>query len=771
MNNTPPEPVTPPARDPAAPDTVGDAIPSPTGGAGDIPQRIGDFRIVRVLGEGGMGTVYLAEDVRLGRQAAIKTMKLALAARPENRERFAREGRAAAAVEHDNIVPVWQVGEAADGSPFIAMPFLQGEMLEDRLRREPVQPAGVILKVAREVAYGLAAAHARGLIHRDIKPGNVWVEGDPRARDLASQVRRCKILDFGLARSVAAEDVQVTAVGAILGTPAYMAPEQAAGEAVDARADLFSLGALLYRMATGRLPFEGPNPMAVLLALARVTPPPARTRNPNLPPALSDLIDLLLSKDPAGRPQSAAEVAAAARRIGKELQPRKAPLAAAVPAEAPPLPAPAKTWSDIDAPGAAIPRPRNKPARGRTAVLVTLGLLALVPLGWWLAATLLRVETANGTLVVEINDPEAEARIRDGKLILTGPDGKVRYTLSPREHDRTIEAGPYHVHVEGADGLALDTPEFTLKKGGQVTVRVTVDPRALAQSPDPDRPASKWVLSLGGKVRVNGQIPEITAPADLPREAFRLTGITLTDNEQVTDAELARIEGCKSLDYIALDGTHVGDAALTHIKNPKILMGLGLQGTRVTDDGLATLKDVRHLHYLNLNATHVGDAALAPFKGSKDLEYLFLDGTQPTEEGLAAFKDCKLLRLLHLCGTNVTDEGLALFKDCKNLTNLCLGDTQVTNAGVAVFKDCKDLEVLFLSNTQAGDEGLAHFKHCKNLTQVNLFGSRVTDDGLASLEGCNSLKELNLGRTTVTNTRIKELKKALPQCKINWDGM
>jgi serine/threonine protein kinase len=250
-------------------------------------------------------------------------MKLALAAKPENRLRFVREARAAAAVEHDNIVPIWQVGEAADGSPFIAMPFLQGEMLEARLKREPVQPLDVILKVAREVAEGLAAAHARGLIHRDVKPGNVWIEGDPDAKDLARQVRRCKILDFGLARSVGNEDVQVTASGTILGTPAYMAPEQARGERVDHRADLFSLGVMLYRMATGRLPFAGTNAMAVLTALATVTPPSARTRNRNLPQAASDLIDRLLSKDPAGRPQSAAEVAAAVRQIVRELQARK----------------------------------------------------------------------------------------------------------------------------------------------------------------------------------------------------------------------------------------------------------------------------------------------------------------------------------------------------------------------------------------------------------------------------------------------------------------
>src|SRR5262249_16262418 len=150
----------------------------------------------------------------------------------------------AATVENDYIVPVWQVGESADGSPFIAMPFLQGETLEARLQRKPVQPLIVILKVACEVAEGLAAAHSRAIIHRDVNPGNVWVEGDRADPETARQVQRCKILDFGLAHAPGAEDGQVTSSGMVLGTPTYMAPEQARGEAVDPRADLFSLGVM-----------------------------------------------------------------------------------------------------------------------------------------------------------------------------------------------------------------------------------------------------------------------------------------------------------------------------------------------------------------------------------------------------------------------------------------------------------------------------------------------------------------------------------------------
>jgi hypothetical protein len=604
-----------------------------------------------------MGTVYLAEDVRLGRKAAIKTMKAALAARAEDRERFLREARAAASVEHDNIVPVWQVGESFDGSPFITMPFLQGETLEARLKREPAQPLPVLLKVAREVAEGLAAAHARGLIHRDIKPSNVWVEGDPGAKDLAGQVRRCKVLDFGLVRSLAGDSGLVTANGSLLGTPSYMAPEQANGEPVDARADLFSLGVMLYRMATGRLPFAGANTMAVLTALATATPPPACSVNPNVPPALSELIGRLMSKDPAGRPRSAAEVVVAVRRVVKELQAERSapPLATAI---APAVPAPpVNPWEDITLsepapPGKATPAAQAK--RRRPALLAAVGLLALAPLAWWLATTVLRVETPTGTLVVEINDAETETRVKGGKLILTGPDGKVRYVLSPSEGDRKIDAGPYKVRVEGADGVAVSTSEFTLKKNDKVTVRVT----AVAKAADPDRKAAEWVLSLGGMVKLNAQDRSINVIADLPREPFRLTAMDLGGNRRVSDAGLAHFKDCKSLVGISLDRTPVSDAGLAHFKDCKGLIFLSLTDAKIGDVGLATFKDCKLLWGLGLKGTQVTDAGLAHFSNCQGLGALDLSGTKVGDAGLAHLKGCKKLAMLDLRGTKVSDLSL-----------------------------------------------------------------------------------------------------------------
>ncbi len=260
--------------------------------------RIQGYRILRVLGTGGMGMVFDAEDIRLKRHVALKVMKPEVAAKPENVERFLREAQAAATVEHDHVVPIFYVGED-NGVPFIAMPFLKGETLAERLRLQPRPPLAEVLRIGREIALGLAAAHKAGLIHRDIKPGNVWLEEE---RD------RVKILDFGLAR-LGDGDKALTRDGVIVGTPAYMAPEQARGKAIDHHADLFSLGCVLYEMTTGQLPFTGPDTLAILSSLAIDTPPAPHVVDPAIPKGLSQLIMKLLEKAPADRPASAKAVA------------------------------------------------------------------------------------------------------------------------------------------------------------------------------------------------------------------------------------------------------------------------------------------------------------------------------------------------------------------------------------------------------------------------------------------------------------------------------
>lgn len=254
--------------------------------------RFGQYHVLGLLGSGGMGMVLRAEDARLRRPVALKLMLPKLAHQQHARKRFLREARAAAMVDHPRIVPIRHVGEVGE-VPFIDMPLLQGQSLGTRLRTGlPLTPAEVV-RFAREAAEGLAAAHATGLTHRDVKPDNIWLE------DREGEVH-IKLLDFGLARG--GEIEQLSHSGMVAGTPAYMSPEQANGLAVDHRSDLFSLGVVVYEMASGRRPYLSDTPPLAELA-------------PTMPPALSALVVRMLAGDLQRRPESAGEVAAELRRI------------------------------------------------------------------------------------------------------------------------------------------------------------------------------------------------------------------------------------------------------------------------------------------------------------------------------------------------------------------------------------------------------------------------------------------------------------------------
>lgn len=264
--------------------------------------RLAQYRVLKLLGAGGMGYVFEAEDTHLARRVALKVMRPEFASDPGFRERFLIEARAAAGLTSDYIVTVYQVGTAGD-VPFQAIQLLAGESLQERLQKGSPLPVGMVCVILRQVAEGLAVAHEKGLIHRDIKPANIWLESSRPG----GPFRRARILDFGLARSQQ-QDTKLTATGMIVGTPHYMAPEQASGQAVDGRADLFSLGCVAYTMLTGKMAFDGSSTIAVLMALANHVPPPVNQINPLVPAELSDLVASLIAKELGQRLSSAAEL-------------------------------------------------------------------------------------------------------------------------------------------------------------------------------------------------------------------------------------------------------------------------------------------------------------------------------------------------------------------------------------------------------------------------------------------------------------------------------
>ncbi len=304
-----------------------------------IGQALGHYRIEAKLGEGGMGVVYRAFDTHLDRPVAIKILRADATTSPERRRRFQQEAKAASALNHPNIVHIYDIGSSG-GTDYIAMEFVDGKTL-DRLIGKSGLVLNDALKYAIQVADALARAHAARIVHRDLKPANIIVSEDGRV----------KLLDFGLAKLTATadidseagtatmtarEDVQ-TEEGTILGTVAYMSPEQAEGKKLDARSDLFSFGSVLYEMVTGRLPFEGVNKISTLSAILHEEPPPLAEVAPDLPAELHKIISRCLRKDPARRAQHADDIKLALAELREDSGSRKLLRAPQTPEEKPAL--------------------------------------------------------------------------------------------------------------------------------------------------------------------------------------------------------------------------------------------------------------------------------------------------------------------------------------------------------------------------------------------------------------------------------------------------
>jgi serine/threonine protein kinase len=427
--------------------------------------RLGSYEITRVIGCGGMGIVLEGRDTRLNRVVAVKVLAPQLAVAAAARQRFSREAKAAAAVRDEHVVTIYAV-EEAENLPYLVMELIAGMSLQERIDRDGPLELKEILRIGVQTARGLAAAHGQGLIHRDVKPANILLENG---------VERVKLTDFGLAR--VADEASLTQSGVIAGTPAYMSPEQAKGEVIDHRSDLFSLGSVLYAMCTGQSPFRGSTTLGVIKRVCEEQPRPIRDLNLDIPDWLCAIISQLHAKNPAERYQSAAKVADLLSQHLAQLQ---------QPADSKPV-----SQSAIGNRQSAIAR-RWAIVVAAAVVLLLFGISLTEATGLTkVAATVIRILTPEGTLVIEASDPDVKVTIQgDGGLAITTAGGQqVR-----------LPAGRSYKLRAAKDGqlVPLDRDLVTITQGQEQVVKVRLEAPAVTAAPAAQTQRGAFVV-LGGK--------------------------------------------------------------------------------------------------------------------------------------------------------------------------------------------------------------------------------------------------------------------------------
>ena len=707
-------------------------------GALDPPQQpgvfgaLGGYPILRQVGSGGMGIVFESCDPETGARVALKLLRPELAGHGQAVHRFLVEARHMRDLAHPHILPVTEVHERPQG-PFYVMPFMEGGSLAARLG-QPLDRQ-TVTRLGIQIGEALMYAHVKGLIHRDIKPANILLDGEGRAY----------LGDFGLVRTMF-NDSNPNLASGYEGTAPYMSPHVAAGLKEDTRCDIYSFGAMLYEMLTGKPPYEGRSTDEVARRILGGPPEPIRHRNPRAPAGLVKVAEGCMARELRDRYAEMADVVADLRRFNS---------------------------------GEAIVGPHGR--RPRAGRVLTAAAIAIA--GAWLIGWALTSQRFGPSVRGTIGPTGSPATLP----LMTSTSGPVVPVLATHP---AVTAPTTAVASVGPAPLP-PAPVSPL-----IAKLAATDPAATTLSIDEPSASDADLIGLEHltrlqflKLRGQGMTDACLAHV---RRLVNLRSLNLRDcriegrgldyldhlpqleelfisNCPLTDAGVEHLVRLGALRRIRISDTRIDDAGLLPLRKLKQLTDLDLWGSPITDAGLAQLAGMRGLHVLGLRGTRVTVWGLGSISGLKQLAWLDLRAAPlrgpwtarlyPGPLPVASFAG---LAHLDLSGTGVEDADLASLAGLKRLRELNLDNDSVSDAGVVYLAQLPELDTLGLCDTAITDDGVGSIAAIPKLKTLYLDGTRISDAGLLKLQRVSTLRTLHLTCPNVTDTGVEELRRAMP---------
>lgn len=687
------------------------------------PGSIGSLRhyeILKVLGQGGFGIVFKAFDERLHRLVAIKVMNSQMAATSPPRKRFLREARSAAAIKHENIVQVYSVEE--DPLPYMVMEFIDGLTLQERLDGDGPLEIDEILTLGCQIAKALASAHGLGIIHRDIKPGNILIEQGIEPK--------IKVTDFGLAR--AADDASMTRSGMISGTPMYMAPEQALGQQLDHRSDLFSLGSVLYQMACGRAPFRAPSAIAILRRVAEDTPRPLQEILPSIPDWLVAVVEKLLAKKPDDRFQSAKEVADLLALYKSEIL-LHGKVTSFAGSHQPSTQA-KNNAGFVNSHDSSLGHPK------RIRLIYAVSVIACLLLTGTIVSFLLPGNRDHASK--DHNEPESKTIVSDSQ--------------SATKDDRFIATGI--LSLPGNPSITIEGRTDWLSKPEELPagmIKIT-NVELYGESGFGD----ESLIQLGAcekllRVGLNGG-------------SFS----QLTDNGFLKFSRLPAAKSIIGFDIWA-DVPQLSDKFIEALNRMPQLERVHIPGSRISDEGMQQLKlpKLKSLVFWGKSPAISMQSLVGLDQRSPDLQEISIGLLSLHNDDLVPLSAFTKLQRLQVESTEISSKALKVVAKLPNLVKLYIGENKrVDDEAMKSIAVLKNLEELRVSGTGITDRSCELIASLPKLRILGIDNNEITNKGLEYLCRMPSLKELTVRNCTMlTEEGVHKLRASLPECKIESD--